>query len=87
MFGFSAILSVLKVVPTAVRLIEKLFGGKSGGEKQDAAVSLITAILPLLGVGKENEDSTAEFVEGITLLIQGTVKVLHAVGEFRHKDD
>ena len=84
---FGAIFKVISFVPAAVRLVEKLFGDKSGSDKQSAAVDLITAVLPLIGVGDDREDASAELVEGISLLINGTVKVLHAVGEFRHKGE
>ena len=83
---FGGILKVITFVPSAVRLVERLFTGRSGGEKQGAAVDIIIALLPLFGVGEDKEEASGELVEGITLAITAVVKILHAVGEFKHKD-
>ncbi len=82
--ALGSVAGVFQVIPTVVRLVERLFGNKSGPDKQSAAVELLTSLLPLFGVKDTN--STTELVEGIALLIPGVVKVMHALGEFTHKE-
>ena len=85
MFGLGAILKIVTFIPTSVRLVERLFVGKSGADKHDAAIEIITAVLPL--VGATDKDATADLTAGFNRLISAIVLILHAVGEFKHKDE
>lgn len=85
MIGLSVLLKIVTFIPSAVRLVERLFRDRSGGEKHDAAIDLLKGVLPLLGVN--DTEATGILLDGINEIINGTVKVLHAIGEFKHKDE
>ena len=84
MLGLGAILKIVTFIPSAVRLVERLFSDRSGDEKRDAAIDIIGGVLPALGV--DNVDATEELTAGISKVISGIVSILHAVGEFQHKE-
>ena len=85
MFGLDVLIKIVTFIPSAVRLVEKLFGDKSGDEKHDAAIDILDGVLPILGV--EDVNASAELTTGISLVIKGIVMILHAIGEFRHKSE
>ena len=72
--------SVFKTVPIIVSGIEALMGRDKGKDKLETALEIL---VPLLSGGKE---ATDELVQGIILIINGTVKVKHALGEFTHNN-
>ena len=76
-----ALFKALTLIPVVVSGIERVFGKESSKTKLDSAIEMILPFLP--GSAKDNQD----MVDGIVLIINGTVKVLHAIGEFQHRGD
>jgi len=73
---------VFNIVPIIVSGIEHVMGKESSKSKLDSALEII---LPFL---TGNEEPTQELIDGVILIINGTVKVKHALGEFEsHKGD
>lgn len=66
-------------VPAVVNGIEGLFGGKSGVEKKDAALSFLETALSMTEAvaGRQIVDEV-KFRDGINKVIDGTVECLNA---------
>ena len=66
-------------IPAVVHGIEALFGGKSGADKKEAALSFIGAALSL-GESVSNNDivDDAKFKEGLGKVIDGVVQCLNS---------
>jgi hypothetical protein len=67
--------------PTNIQLVndEGLFGGKSGSEKKDAAMSFLESALSTIDAVAEREIVNPEkFKDGISKIIDGTVECLNA---------
>ncbi|MDP9159647.1 MAG: hypothetical protein M3O09_05390 [Acidobacteriota bacterium] len=75
----SKLLQGIAFVPAVVHGIEGLFGGKSGIEKKDAALSFLETALSLSDAvaGRQIVDET-KFRDGINKVIDGTVECLNA---------
>jgi len=73
------LLQGIAFVPAIVNSIEGLFGGQSGQQKKDSAVSFVTAALQLTEAvaNREIVDET-KFKEGLSKVIDGTVECLNA---------
>ncbi|MGA8762552.1 MAG: hypothetical protein WB562_06645 [Candidatus Sulfotelmatobacter sp.] len=66
-------------VPALVNGIEGLFGGKSGAEKKDAAMSFLQNALALADAVSAREIvEPGKFKDGISKIIDGTVECLNA---------
>jgi hypothetical protein len=66
-------------VPALVNGIEGLFGGKSGSEKKDAAMSFLENALSTIDAVAAREIIDPEkFKDGISKIIDGTVECLNA---------
>ena len=66
-------------VPALVNGIEGLFGGKSGSEKKDAAMSFLESALATVDAVAAREIIEPEqFKDGISKIIDGTVQCLNA---------
>jgi len=66
-------------VPALVNGIEGLFGGKSGAEKKDAAMSFLENALSTIDAVAAREIIDPEkFKDGISKIIDGTVECLNA---------
>ena len=66
-------------VPALVNGIEELFGGKSGSEKKDAAMSFLENALSTIDAVAAREIIDPEkFKDGISKIIDGTVECLNA---------
>lgn len=74
---------ITKFIPIIVAGVEKLFPKSDGGTKFKEVLSIIRLIFPQYFDDLEPE-LLAEFIEGITQIISGSVKVYHAVGVFKH---
>ncbi|MBV9573120.1 MAG: hypothetical protein JOY93_03630 [Acidobacteriales bacterium] len=71
----SKLLQGLAFVPGVVAAIEKLFQGRPGGEKKDAAMSFLqTALSMTEAVANRQIIDPAKFNEGLEKLIAGTVE-------------
>jgi hypothetical protein len=75
----SQLLRGIAFVPALVNGIEALFGGKSGTEKKDAAMSFLeNALATVDAVAAREIVDPAKFRDGISKIIDGTVECLNA---------
>ena len=74
--------TVFKVIPIVVSGIESVMGRSKGKDKLDAALEII---MPFLNQSKPY--IAEDLLEGVVLIINGIVKVKHALGEFTHNND
>ena len=66
-------------IPAVVHGIEGLFGGKSGNDKKEAALSFVSAALSLTDAVTQRDVVEADkFKEGLGKVIDGTVECLNA---------
>jgi hypothetical protein len=66
-------------IPAVVHGIEALFGGKSGGEKKEAAMSFVGAALSITeAIANRDIVDDARFREGLGKIIDGVVQCLNA---------
>ena len=73
------LLQGIAFLPAVVNGIEGLFGGRSGAEKKDAALSFVQAALSI-GDAITNRHIVDEvkFKDGLSKVIDGTVECLNA---------
>jgi hypothetical protein len=75
----SQLLRGIAFVPALVNGIEGLFGGKSGSEKKDAAMTFLQNALAMTDAVAAREIINPEkFKDGISKIIDGTVECLNA---------
>jgi hypothetical protein len=75
----SQLLRGIAFVPALVNGIEAMFGGKSGTEKKDAAMSFLeNAMATMDAVAAREIVEPAKFREGISKIVDGTVECLNA---------
>jgi hypothetical protein len=73
------LLQGLAFVPSVITAVERLFAGRSGSEKRDAAMSFIDTALALSdAVANHHIADEAAFKEGMSKVISGTVEALNA---------
>jgi hypothetical protein len=73
------LLQGIAFIPAVVNSIEGLFGGQSGREKKDSAISFVAAALQLTeAVASREIVDEAKFREGLSKLVDGTVECLNA---------
>jgi hypothetical protein len=66
-------------IPAVVHGIEGLFGGKSGNDKKEAALSFVSAALSLTDAVTQKDVVDADkFKDGLSKIIDGTVECLNA---------
>ncbi len=66
-------------IPALVNGIEGLFGGKTGSEKKDAAMTFLESALATMDAVAAREIVDPEkFKDGISKIIDGTVECLNA---------
>ncbi len=66
-------------IPAVVHGIEALFGGRSGNEKKEAALSFVTSALSLTEAVSQKEIVDPEkFRDGLGKIIDGVVQCLNA---------
>jgi hypothetical protein len=76
---FSKLLQGLAYLPTIVSGVENLFGGRSGSDKRDAALSFVQAALTTAeALATHQIVDEAAFRDGLGMVIDGTVKCLNA---------
>jgi hypothetical protein len=75
----SKLLQGIAFIPAVITGIEKLFNGRTGGDKRDAAMSFIGAAISM-GDAVANRDivDEAKFKDGLGKLIDGAVECLNA---------
>ncbi len=75
----SKLLRGIAFIPAVVNGKEGLFGGRSGGEKKEAAMSFVGAALSLSeAVAAKDIVDDGKFREGLAKVIDGTVDCLNA---------
>ena len=75
----SKLLQGISFVPAVVTAIEGLFGGRSGTDKKDAALSFVQAALSITdAVTNRQIIDEAKFKDGLSKVIDGTVECLNA---------
>ena len=75
----SKLLQGISFVPAVVSAIEGLFGGRSGTDKKDAAMSFVQTALSISdAVTHRQIVDEAKFKEGLSKVIDGTVECLNA---------
>jgi len=75
----SQLLRGIAFVPALVSGIEGLFGDKPGAEKKDAAMSFLQNALAMTdAVAAREIINPDKFKDGISMIIDGTVKCLNA---------
>jgi hypothetical protein len=73
------LLKGIAFIPAVVNGIEGLFGGRSGGDKKDAAISFASAALGMTeAVASRDIVDEDKFKEGLGKVIDGTVQCLNA---------
>ena len=73
------LLQGLAFIPAVVSGIEGLFGGRSGAQKKDAALSFVQAALSMSDAVTNRQIVDEEkFKQGLSKLIDGTVDCLNA---------
>jgi len=66
-------------IPALVSGIENLFGGKTGVQKKDAAMSFLESALQTIdAVAAREIVDPAKFKDGISKIVDGTVECLNA---------
>lgn len=80
------LLQALAFLPTVVNGIEGLFGGRSGEEKKNSALTFAAAVLHLSeAVEKREVVDVDKFKDGLSKVIDGTVQCLNASSWARAK--
>jgi hypothetical protein len=73
------LLQGIAFVPAVVHGIESLFGGKSGSDKKNAAISFITAAIGLTdAIANKQVIDADKFQGGLSKVIDGVVDCLNA---------
>ncbi len=66
-------------IPAVVHGLEALFGGKTGGDKKEAALSFVTAALSMSeSVSNREIVDQDKFRDGLSKIIDGVVQCLNA---------
>ena len=75
----SKLLQGIAFIPAVVNGIEGLFGGRSGAEKKDAALSFVQAALSMSdAITNRKIVDEVQFRDGLSKVIDGTVECLNA---------
>jgi hypothetical protein len=75
----SKLLRGIAFVPAVVNGIEGLFGGRSGNEKREAALSFVSSALSMTeAIASREIVDEDKFKEGLSQVINGTVQCLNA---------
>ncbi len=75
----------ISFIPSLVSGIEGLFGGKTGAEKKDAAMSFLeNALATVDAVAAREIVNPEKFKDGISKIIDGTVECLNASTWAKH---
>ncbi len=67
------------LLPSVIQGVESLFGAKTGAQKKDAALSIVTAAINVTdAVTQKNIADGAGFSAGLSAVIDGVVACLNA---------
>jgi hypothetical protein len=75
----SMLLNGISMVPSVVQNVESLVGTKTGGQKKDAVLSIVSSAINMTDAvaGKQIADSDG-FTKGLSTVIDGVVACLNA---------
>ena len=69
----------IALVPSLVQSVELLYGAKSGAQKKDAALSIVTSSINMAGAVTAKQIADApKFTAGLNLIVDGVVECLNA---------
>jgi predicted phage tail protein len=72
-------LRTLTSLPTLIQSVESLYGAKSGAQKKDAALALVSSSLSLADAVTAKQVADApKFTAGLSLIVDGVVECLNS---------
>ena len=73
------LLQGISFIPAVVNSIEGLFGGQSGEQKKDSAISFVTSALQMTeAIANREITDEVKFKDGLGKIVDGTVECLNA---------
>ena len=72
-------LRTLSLLPSLIQGVESLYGAKSGAQKKDAALELVTSSIKMAdAVSTKQIADASKFTAGLSLIVDGVVECLNA---------
>jgi len=69
----------IALVPSLVQSVELLYGAKTGAQKKDAALSIVTNSINVADAVTQKQIADApRFTQGLNLIVDGVVECLNA---------
>ncbi len=69
----------ISLLPSLVQGVEALYGAKSGVQKKDAAISIVSSSINMAGAVSTKQIADApRFTAGLNLIVDGVVECLNA---------
>ena len=69
----------IALVPSLVQSVELLYGAKTGAQKKDAALSIVTSSINVADAVSQKQIADApRFTQGLNLIVDGVVECLNA---------
>jgi len=69
----------ISLLPSLVQGVEALYGAKSGAQKKDAAISIVSSSINMAdAVSSKQIADSAKFTSGLNLIVDGVVECLDA---------
>jgi hypothetical protein len=69
----------ISLIPSLVQSIESLYGAKSGTQKKDAALSIVSSSINMADAVSSKQIADApKFTAGLNLIVDGVVECLNA---------
>ena len=69
----------ISLLPSLVQSVEALYGARSGAQKKDAAISIVSSSINMAdAVSSKQIADSAKFTAGLNLVVDGVVECLNA---------
>jgi hypothetical protein len=69
----------ISLLPSLVQGVEALYGAKSGAQKKDAALSIVSSSINMAdAISSKQIADSAKFTAGLNLIVDGVVQCLNA---------
>jgi hypothetical protein len=69
----------ISLIPSLVQSVELLYGAKTGAQKKDAALSIVTSSINVADAVSSKQIADApKFTAGLNLIVDGVVECLNA---------
>jgi predicted phage tail protein len=69
----------ISLLPSLVQSVESLYGAKSGAQKKDAAISIVSSSINMADAVSSKQIADApKFTAGLSLIVDGVVQCLNA---------